>query len=75
MTPMDSPKHLRMAKAHGMLLNQRRHQNLILETQQIQVLLLSLLIHQRTLLYVLGVVKVATGTEIAHIIISVIFVE
>ena len=74
MTPMDPPKHLQMAKAKE-LLNQRRHQNLILEIQQIQVLLLSLLTHQRTLLYVLGVVKVGTGAEIVHIIISVIFVE
>ena len=74
MTPMDPPKHLQMAKAKE-LLNQRRHQNLILEIQQIQVLLLSLLTHQRTLLYVLDVAKVATGAEIVHIIISVIFVE
>ena len=74
MTPMDPPKHPRMAKAMECL-NQRRCWNLILETQQIQVLLLSLLIHQRTLLYVLGVAKVATGAEIAHIITSVIFVE
>ena len=74
MTPMDPPKHLQMAKAKE-LLNQRRHRNLILEIQQIQVLLLSLLTHQRTLLYVLGVAKVATGAEIVHIIISVIFVE
>ena len=29
----------------------------------------------KTLLYVLGVVKVATGAEIVHITISVIFVE
>ena len=74
MTPMDPPKHLQMAKAKE-LLNQRRHQNLILGLQQIWVLLLSLLTHQRTLLYVLGVVKVATGAEIVHTIISVIFVE
>ena len=74
MTPMDPPKHLQMAKAKE-LLNQRRHQNIVLGLQQIQVLLLSLRTHQRTLLYVLGVAKVATGAEIAHIIISVIFVE
>ena len=74
MTPMDPPKHLQMAKAKE-LLNQRRHQNLILEIWQIQVLLLSLLTHRRTLLYVLDVAKVATGAEIFHIIISVIFVE
>ena len=67
MTPMDPPKHLQMAKAKE-LPNQRRH-------QQIQVLLLSLLTHQRTLLYVLDVAKVATGAEIVHIIISVIFVR
>ena len=73
MTPMDPPKHLQMAKAKE-LPNQRRHQNLILEIRQIQVLLLSLLTHQRTLLHVLVVVKVATGAEIVHIIISVIFV-
>ena len=66
MTPMDPPKHLQPAKAQ-MLPNQRRH-------QQIQVLLLSLLTHQRTLLYVLNVAKVATGAEIVHMIISVIFV-
>ena len=74
MTPMDPPKHLQMAKAKE-LINQIRHQNLVLGLQQIQVLLLSLRTHQRTLLYVLGVAKVATGAEIAHIIISVIFVE
>ena len=75
MTPMDPPEHLQMAKAKE-LLNQRRHWNLTLEIlQQIQVLLLSLLTHQRTLLYVLDVAKVATGAEIVHIIISVIFVE
>ena len=67
-TPMDPPKHLHRAKV---LLNQRRHQKLILEIRQIQILLPSLL----TLLYVLGVVKVATGAEIALITISVIFVE
>ena len=74
MTPMDPPKHLQMAKAKEPP-NQRRHWNLILEIRQIQVLLLSLLTHQRTLLYILGVAKVATGAEIVHIIISVIFVE
>ena len=74
MTPMDPPEHLQMAKAQE-LLNQRRHQNLTLELWQVQVLLLSLLTHQRTLLYVLDVAKVATGAEIVHIIISVIFVE
>ena len=74
MTPMDPPEHLQMAKAQE-LLNQRRHWNLTLELQQVQVLLLSLLTHQRTLLYVLDMVKVATGAEIVHIIISVIFVE
>ena len=74
MTPMDPPEHLQMAKAQE-LSNQRRHQNLILGLRQIQVLLLSLLTHQRTLLYVLDVAKVATGAEIVHIIISVIFVE
>ena len=65
---MDPSKHLQRAKV---LLNQRRHRKLILEIRQIQILPLSLL----TLLYVLGVAKVATGAEIAHIIISVIFVE
>ena len=74
MTPMDPPEHLQRAKAQE-LLNQRRHRNLTLEIWQIQVLLPSLLIHKRTLLYVLGVAKVATGAEIVHIIISVIFVE
>ena len=74
MTPMDPPEHLQMAKAQE-LLNQRRHQNLTLGLWQVQVLLLSLLTHQRTLLYVLDVAKVATGAEIVHIIISVIFVE
>ena len=44
------------------------------KARQIQVLLLSLLTHQRTLLYVLDVAKVATGAEIVHMIISVIFV-
>ena len=66
MTPMDPPKHLQTAKAKA-LPSQRRH-------RQIQVLLLSLLMHQRTLLYVLDVVKVATGAGIVHITISVIFV-
>ena len=66
MTPMDPPKHIQTTKAQ-VLPNQRRH-------WRIQVLLLSLLTHQRTLLYVLDVVKVSTGAEIVHIIISVIFV-
>ena len=66
MTPMDPPKHLQMAKAQ-VLPNQRRH-------QQIQVLLLSLLTQQKTLLYVLNVAKVATGAKTVHIIIFVIFV-
>ena len=66
MTPMDPPKHLQMAKVKE-LPNQRRH-------WQIQVLLLSLLTHQGTVLYVQDVARVATGAEIAHIIISVIFV-
>ena len=66
MTPMDPPKHLQTAKAQ-VLPNQRRH-------QQIQVLLLSLLNQQKTLLYVLDVVKVATGAKTVHIIIFVIFV-
>ena len=66
MAPMDPPKHLQTAKPQ-VLPNQGRH-------RQIQVLLLNLLTHQRTLLYVLDVAKVATGAEIAHIIISVIFV-
>ena len=74
MTPMDPPEHLQMAKGQE-LLNQRRHWNLTLELWQVQVLLLSLLTHQRTPLYVLDVAKVATGAEIVHIIISVIFVE
>ena len=74
MTPMDPPEHLQMAKVQE-LLNQRRHRNLTLELQQVQVLLLSLLTHQKTPLYVLDVAKVATGAEIVHIIISVIFVE
>ena len=51
MTPMDPPKHLQVAKAKDPP-NQRRH-------RQIQVLLLSLPTHQRTLLYVLDVAKVA----------------
>ena len=66
MTPMDPPKHLQMAKAQ-VLPNQRRH-------RQIQVLLLSLLTQQKTLLYVLDVAKVATGAKTVHIIIFVIFV-
>ena len=66
MTPMDPPKHLQTAKAQ-VLPNQRRH-------RQIQVLLLSLLSHQRALLYVLVVAKVATGAKTVHIIIFVIFV-
>ena len=66
MTPMDPPKHLQTAQAQ-VLPNQRRH-------QQIQVLLLSLLNQQKTLLYVLNVAKVATGAKIVHIIIFVIFV-
>ena len=66
MTPMDPPKHLQTAKGQ-VLPNQRRH-------QQIQVLLLSLLNQQKTLLYVLDVAKVATGAKTVHIIIFVIFV-
>ena len=73
--PMDPPEHLQMAKAQELLKQRRRHQNLTLELQQVQVLLPSLLTHQRTLLYVQDVAKVATGAEIVHIIISVIFVE
>ena len=76
MTPlMDPPQHLQMAKAEELLNQRRRHQNLTLELQQVQVLLLSLLTRQRTLSYVLDVAKVATGAEIVCIIISVIFVE
>ena len=66
MTSMDPPKHLQTAKAQ-VLPNQRRH-------QQTQVLLLSLLNQQKTLLYVLDVAKVATGAKTVHIIIFVIFV-
>ena len=73
--PMDPPEHLQMTKAQELLNQRRRHWNLTLEMWQVQVLLLSLLSHQRTLLSVLDVVKVATGAEIVHIIISVIFVE
>ena len=73
--PMDPPEHLRMAKAQELLKQRRRHQNLTLEMQQVQVLLVSLLTHQRTLSYVQDVAKVATGAEIVCIIISVIFVE
>ena len=71
MTPMDPPEHLQMAKVQE-LLNQKRQQNLTLGLQQVQVLLLSLLTHP---LYVQNVAKVATGANIAHIIISVISVE
>ena len=67
--PMDPPEHLQMAKAQELLNQRRRHQNHALELQQVQVLLPSLLTHQRTLSYVLVVVKVATGAEIVHIII------
>ena len=73
--PMDPPEHLQMAKAQELLKQRIRHQNLTLELCQVQVLLLSLLIHLRTLLYVQDVVKVATGAEIVLIIISVTFVE
>ena len=66
MTPMDPPRHLQTAKAQ-VLPNQRRY-------RQIQVLLLSLLNQQKTLLYVLDVAKVATGAKTVHIIIFVIFV-
>ena len=54
--PMDSPEHLQMAKAQELLMR-RRHQNLTLEPHQVQVLLLSLLIHRRTLSYVQDVAK------------------
>ena len=73
--PMDPPEHLQMAKTQELLNQRRRHQNLALELWQVQVLLLSLLTHQKTLSYVQDVAKVATGAEIVHIIISVIFVE
>ena len=72
---MDPPEHLQMAKAQELLKQKVRLQNLTLELHQVQVLLLSLLIHLRTLLYVQDVVKVATGAEIVLIIISVTFVE
>ena len=72
--PMDPPEHLQMAKAQELLKQGIRHQNLTLELCQVQVLLHSLLIHLRTLLYVQHVVKVATGAEIVLIIISVTFV-
>ena len=63
MTPMDPPKHPQTARAQ-VLPSQRRH-------QQMQMQPLSLL----TLLYVLDVVKVATGAKTVHIIIFfVIFV-
>ena len=48
--PMDPPEHLQMAKAQELLKQGIRHQNLTLELRQVQVLLLSLLIHLRTLL-------------------------
>ena len=73
--PMDPPKHLQMAKAQELPKQGIRLQNLTLELHQVQVLLHSLLIHLRTLLYVQHVVKVATGAEIVLIIISVTFVE
>ena len=73
--PMYPPEPLQMAKAQELLNQGRRHQNLAMELWQVQVLLTSLLTHQRTLLYVQDVAKVATGAEIVHIIISVIFVE
>ena len=72
--PMDPPEHLQMAKAQELLKQGIRHQNLTLELHQVQVLLHSLLIHLRTLLYVQHVAKVATGAEIVLIIISVTFV-
>ena len=62
--PMDPPEHLQMAKVQELLKQRRRHQNLTLELQQVQVLLLSLLTHQRTLSYAQDVAKVATGAEI-----------
>ena len=62
------------AKAQELLKQEIRHQNLILEFRQVQVLPHSLLIHLRTLLYVQHVAKVATGVEIVLIIISVTFV-
>ena len=61
-------------KAQELLKQGIRHQNLTLELHQVQVLLHSLLIHLRTLLYVQHVVKVATGAETVLIIISVTFV-
>ena len=73
--PTDPPEHLLMAKAQELLKQRRRHQNLTLELCQVQVLLLSLLIHQRTLSYVQDVAKVVTGAEIVLIIISVTFAE
>ena len=72
---MDPPEHLQMAKAQELPNQGRRHQNLTLELHQVQVLLLSLPTHLRTLLYVQDVAKVATGIEIVLIIISVTFVE
>ena len=68
--PMDPPEHLQMAKAQELLKQGIRHQHLTLELRQVQVLLLSLLIHLRTLLCVQHVVKVAAGAEIVLIIIS-----
>ena len=72
--PMDPPEHLQIAKAQELLRQGIMHQNLTLELHQVQVLLHSLLIHLRTLLYLQHVVKVATGAEIVLIIISVTFV-
>ena len=72
---MELPEYLWMAKGQELLKQRIRHQNPALELCQVQVLLLSLLIHLRTLLYVQDVVKVATGAEIVLIIISVTFVE
>ena len=47
--PTDPAEHLLMAKAQELLKQRRRQQNLAWELWQVQVLLLSLLIHRRTL--------------------------
>ena len=74
MTPMDPPEHLQIGKGQGATKSKKASEHRPMKYEQTQVLLLSLLTHRRTLSYVLDVVKVATGAEIVHSIISVIFV-
>ena len=72
--PTDPPEHLCIIKAQELLKEGTRHWNLTLEHHQVWVLLHSLLNHQKALLYVQHVAKVATGAEIALITIFVTFV-